>query len=1591
MTHLWQLNTNRRTLPPSGGDWVAALIRLSLTRRPPAPGMTLVATTGLTKMTLQRPQVTPHNASHTNDRLDVKSISANIVLPCADPKGHRTLVLRPPAIPHHSSRTLLLALVMIGLMSVTLDAADSSGFQVRTYAITNAQIITAPGRDAETGHVIVRFGRIAAVGNQVEIPADADLISGDGLTVYPGFIDAGTTAFLDDTKPSAIEGRKAEVSKYALAGMRVDHHSGLTPEFMAAEHLKLTGAELDKFRQTGFVAVHVLPSGRIASGQGAVVNLSSLPIRESLLSTNSFATLELFARGGDIYPSTKMGAHSHLRQTFLDAERHTRQGRLFSENVAGIERPAADPVFDNFTAIKSGRLRSLFLANARDDLERALNFAAEHQLRIVIWGGQEADRVADRLKKTETDVILHVDFGAEPKLDPPKTGDAEFPELPELQRIREHKLSEWKRRITGLSDLHKAGVRFAISSRDGKAPEDLLKSVRQAIAYGLDRNAALAALTTYPAGILGLEKELGTITVGQPANLIAMTGPFDHEQSKVRHVIVNGQRFEYHKDAKPVPPKKSGESQPLNFAGTWAVDIQTTDGPLHGTLELTQTERTLGGRFQSEQGDGRVSSGTATSDSFDFTVSIGAGDATIQLKFNSTGWTWQPPKDKSSAEADRSKDDSTAQPTEIHGQLKSPFGSVTKWSAKKSTPIQHPQSTTVQLSGIDTSDADEPPKVDPTSASALAPANVDSTSKPAPATKRDQPLEFPADRRARPVVTGGNVLIQHGTVLTATGATLPKTSILVRGGTIIAIGPDLQPDSGMTVIDATGRHVMPGIIDTHSHIMISNGINEYTDSIVCDVRIRDVVSTDDPSEYRALAGGVTTARLLHGSANCIGGQDAVVQLKHGLTAAEHLFPGAHSGVKFALGENVKSRGGRFPNTRLGVEATLNRAFLEALDYRRIWLDYEQRKQQAGGAADRLLPPRRDLRLEALADILNHQKFIHSHCYRADEILMLLRVAENHGIRVWSLQHVLEGYKVAPEIVKHGASCSTFADWWAYKMEAFDAIPQNAALLHEAGANAVIKSDDWELIRHLYQEASKTVRYGNMPPDVALQAITLNPARELGLADRIGSIEVGKQADLAIFSGHPLNAFSRCEQTLIAGEVYFIRDKQPTIMTSATASRSATPSELQLLSPRERIQKIDLDPAKATRYAIVGATLHPIDAADIPEGMLIVDDGKIGALGQNVPLPEGIPVIRVSGLHLYPGLIDAGTSVGLIEIGMIRATNDLSDSGQFQTDLRAGIAVNPDSELIPVARAGGITTILCLPAGSGNMTSHYPTYGPTISGQASLIRLAGWTMPEMVFNMEAGLHVIWPSGKNRKSDIEDLTRYVKEARVYDKARQLESDSKPNSQSNPVSSPLILDPRYEAFRPYLRGDKPVFVEADTEQQIVDALQFAKKEKLKIVLCGATDGWKAAEAIRAANVPVIVGPVMRKPIEEFDPFDAPYANAGRLHEAGISLAFRSDTASNSRNVPFEAAMSVAYGLPESTALRAVTLGSAEILGIADQFGSLTVGKRANLILTDGSPLQPTTQIKGIVIDGQAFQPESRQTRFYDKYRARLQGLAK
>ncbi|HEY4258659.1 MAG TPA: amidohydrolase family protein, partial [Schlesneria sp.] len=549
-----------------------------------------------------------------------------------------------------------LLLMMFAVPSGHANEPATPGFRLDAVLFKNAKVVLAPGQIIEKGHVLVRHGRISGVGTDLPIPPDAEVIDADGLTILPGFIDAGASAFLQDAKPQPVAGRAVEISKYALAGMRQDDRNGLTPEFVAGEHLSARPEDQERYRQAGFVAVHVLPNGRIASGRGTVLNLASLPLRESILVPISFATMQLSERGGGEYPSTNMGVHAHLRQAFLDAERHATQQRLFKANTPNVSRGATDAALDAMNEMRTPAVKTVFVAFSRDDHDRSLNFASEHQLHPVIWGGHDAYRVIDRLKKTETDVIVHVDFGDEPKLEAPKPGDDPYAELADPQRVREHKRNEWKQRVAGLAELQKAGVRFAVSSRDGKGPSDVLKGLRQAIANGLDRDAALAAITTQPAAILGLDQELGTIAVGRPAYFTVMTGAFDNDQSKVRHVVINGYRYEYNKDAKPIAPATPGQPAPLQVGGTWAVEIESADGKVGGELELVQTDRALSGRFKSNQGDGRLSSGKVSAEAVEFVVSIGAGDNIIALKFDG-------------------KLDGAA----MQGNLKSPFGAATKW------------------------------------------------------------------------------------------------------------------------------------------------------------------------------------------------------------------------------------------------------------------------------------------------------------------------------------------------------------------------------------------------------------------------------------------------------------------------------------------------------------------------------------------------------------------------------------------------------------------------------------------------------------------------------------------------------------------------------------------------------------------------------------------------------------------------------------------------------------------------------------------------------------------------------------------------
>jgi imidazolonepropionase-like amidohydrolase len=442
--------------------------------------------------------------------------------------------------------------------------------------------------------------------------------------------------------------------------------------------------------------------------------------------------------------------------------------------------------------------------------------------------------------------------------------------------------------------------------------------------------------------------------------------------------------------------------------------------------------------------------------------------------------------------------------------------------------------------------AQQPWSAQRTAAFAAKPASAPDAPPAAPAASYPAGA-FGITPPAQPAV----LLVRNATVWTQGPAgRLARADVLVRAGKIAAVGADLAVPAGAVVIDAAGKHITPGLIDAHSHIAVRGDINEATNSVTAQVRITDAMDATDIDLYRGLAGGLTTAHVLHGSANTIGGQSQLIKLRWGSDAQGLIFEGAVPTIKFALGENVKGSnwgGRRYPVTRMGVEQVLRDAFAAAREYRSAWQAW--RDKPAG-----LPAPRRDLQMDALVEILDGKRLVHIHSYRADEILMFVRLSKELGIPVAAFQHVLEGYKVADAIASINAGGSTFSDWWAYKMEVYDAVPGNGVMMHKAGVLTSFNSDSAELHRRLNTEAAKAVKYGGLGEVDALNFVTLNPAKQLRIDKRTGSLEVGKDADFVVWSGHPLSTASRAEQTWIEGRRYFDLAQDLALRAAAQSER-----------------------------------------------------------------------------------------------------------------------------------------------------------------------------------------------------------------------------------------------------------------------------------------------------------------------------------------------------------------------------------------------------------------------------------------------------
>ncbi len=654
-----------------------------------------------------------------------------------------------------------------------------------------------------------------------------------------------------------------------------------------------------------------------------------------------------------------------------------------------------------------------------------------------------------------------------------------FPDAPSVQVPEEainidlEELRYWDEAPENPRKLQEAGITFAFTTAKLKDADKFLGNLRTAVKRGLSPEAALAALTVTPAKLFGVEKRLGTLEQGKMANFVVTDGDLFSEKTKIRETWVDGKRY-------PVKPRPEFEPR-----GTW--ETLLTNTPID-TLTIV-----LKGEIEKPEGSVKAKGKEAKFSTVTF--------SDMRISFSFTG--------DSLGLKGVIRMTGTAGGETMLGTGELSDGSGFSWSAMRKSPFKQ-----------------EP-----------------DTSKPKPPAMASFGPVYPPGSfgRAKPPEQPASILVKDATVWTCgPEGTIQHGDVLIEHGKIQKVGQNLKAPSDALVINAGGKHVTPGVIDCHSHTAVEGGVNETGKTITAEVRIGDVIDPYDIAVYRELAGGTTAANVLHGSANPIGGQNQVIKLRWGMLPEEMKFEGAPPGIKFALGENPKESnwgggsGGRYPQTREGVEQIIRDEFHAALDYEKATKEFQDGKRH--------IPVRRDLELDAVVEILHGYRLVHAHSYRQDEIEMLMRVAEDFGFRIGTFQHVLEGYKIADQLAKHGAGASTFSDWWAYKFEVYDAIPYNGALMHDATVVVSYNSDSDEQARRLNTEAAKAVKYGGVSEEEALKFVTLNPAKQLRIDNRVGSLEPGKDADFVIWSGSPLSTYSICEQTWIDGRKYFDRDE-----------------------------------------------------------------------------------------------------------------------------------------------------------------------------------------------------------------------------------------------------------------------------------------------------------------------------------------------------------------------------------------------------------------------------------------------------------------
>ena len=977
----------------------------------------------------------------------------------------------------------------------------------RVHAFTGANVVIAPGTTLEDGTVIIRDGIIEAVGEAPAIPADARVWALEGRTIYAGFIDAMTEVGLPEGMTSPSTGRGGGGGAAAAPGQASGDgarywNAHVRPENDVAAALVLGNGATKDLRELGFTTALSVPRRGVLRGQSALLSLADSTEPRQIIVSPRVALHAGYQTGGargdgpsveSDYPSSMMGVIALLRQALYDAQWYEAALAYYADEPA-TERPAANLSLEAMLPVINAEQPLFYHADDELDYQRALNIQDEFDLDIVLVGNGYEYRMRELLAASEVGIVIPLDFPDAPRVDTPDRALG----------VSLEQLQHWELAPSNAAFLGEAGVSFAFTSDGLDNPgSEFWANVRSAVERGLDEDIALAALTTVPAELVGAGEKLGTIETGKIANLVVADGDLFavDSEAEVELVVIDGMPYELEAFDRFDPEGLWRATWP-GGTGDW----ELSGDP--GRLTLTVGEEEYRGRVE---GDELILLPSAEV--------FGGGQALARLSAYHNAGT-------------------------VEGLAELPSGDTFIWSA-------------VRIGDLPEEPEGDPDADDEEDAEDVLNAADSADVEGEPDEPDIPPLvwnQYPAGAygATEPPPQADSLLVRGATIWTGgPQGRIDGGDLLIRGDRIEAVGQNLEAPRDATVMDAAGKHVTAGLIDAHSHSAISRSVNESGSAVTLEVRVADVLNPTDIAIYRELAGGLTTALLLHGSANPMGGQAQVVKLRWGENADGLRLDGAAPAVKFALGENVKqsnwgdSYTDRYPQSRMGVEQIIRDTFLAAARYGR---DMDQ-------ASRRGPPVRRSLRLDAALEILNGQRLVHVHSYRQDEILAFVRIAQDFDLDVAAFQHVLEGYKVADAIAELGAGGSTFSDWWAYKFEVYDAIPYNGALMHRAGVVTSFNSDSNELARRLNTEAAKAVKYGGLSEEAALEFVTINPARQLRIDDRVGSLEPNKDADFVIWSGHPLSSFSRAEQTWIEGRKYFDVELDAEMRRQIAAERS----------------------------------------------------------------------------------------------------------------------------------------------------------------------------------------------------------------------------------------------------------------------------------------------------------------------------------------------------------------------------------------------------------------------------------------------------